>query len=185
MSGMGDGISIYPATLLDGTDGEFSDHRWWVLYTRARQEKALARELFRQKVPFYLPLIRKTSYCRGRPVRSRIPLFSGYMFLFASQEDRIRSLTTNRVSRVLEVGDRDSLLHDLRQVRQMIASDAPMTVEDRLLPGNRVRVRHGPLAGVEGTVLTRRGRTRLLVSVNFLQKGASVEIEDYLLEPIG
>ena len=51
-------------------------------------------------------------------------------------------------------------------------------------PGDRVRVRRGPLAGVEGTVLTRRGRKRLLVSVDFLQQGASVEIEDFLLEPI-
>jgi hypothetical protein len=40
------------------------------------------------------------------------------------------------------------------------------------------------LAGVEGTVLSRRGGTRLLVAVNFLQQGASVEIEDFLLEPL-
>ena len=52
------------------------------------------------------------------------------------------------------------------------------------MPGNRVRVRRGPLAGLEGAVLVRRGQTRLLVQVNFLQKGASVEIDDFLLEPI-
>jgi len=33
-------------------------------------------------------------------------------------------------------------------------------------------------------VLTRRGETRLLVRVNFIQKGASVEVDDFLLEPI-
>ena len=65
-----------------------------------------------------------------------------------------------------------------------VLSDAPLTVERRLVPGNRVRVRHGPLAGIEGVVLTRRGNTQLLVAVNFLQQGASVEIDDYVLEPI-
>jgi hypothetical protein len=38
--------------------------------------------------------------------------------------------------------------------------------------------------GLEGTVLVRRGVTHLLVSVNFLQQGASIEVEDYLLEKL-
>ena len=37
---------------------------------------------------------------------------------------------------------------------------------------------------MEGTVLVRRGKTRLIVSVTFLQQGASVEVDDFNLEPI-
>jgi len=44
-------------------------------------------------------------------------------------------------------------------------------------------VKAGPFAGLEGTVVVRRGETRLLVAVNFLQQGASVEIDDFVLEP--
>ncbi len=51
-------------------------------------------------------------------------------------------------------------------------------------PGDKVRVKHGALMGLEGTVLVRRGVTRLLVSVNFMQQGASVEVDDYLLERV-
>jgi hypothetical protein len=40
------------------------------------------------------------------------------------------------------------------------------------------------LAGLEGTIITRRGQTRLLVHVDFLQQGASVEIDDLCVEPI-
>jgi transcriptional antiterminator RfaH len=43
-------------------------------------------------------------------------------------------------------------------------------------------VRQGPFAGLEGTVTKRRGETRLLVSINFLQQGASVEIDDFMLD---
>lgn len=177
-------VSIYPPALLDGANGEAWDRRWWVLYTKVRQEKAVARDLAGYQVPFYLPLVGKTSQRRGRAVRARIPLFSGYVFLFGSDEERVRALTTNRVSRVLKVTDPDRLLRDLQQVYRLIASRAPLTVESRLTAGDRVRVLDGPMAGLEGTVLTRRGRTRLLVSVNFLQQGASAEIEDYLLEPL-
>jgi len=66
----------------------------------------------------------------------------------------------------------------------LIASGAPLTLESRLAPGDRVRVRRGPLVDLEGTVLSRRGQTRLLIAVNFLQQGASVEIDDFLLDPI-
>lgn len=176
--------TLFPDTLLDETACEPSDRRWWVLYTKARQEKAISRDLLGFQIPFYLPLVGKTSVSRGRTISSHIPLFPGYVFLYGSEEERIRSLTTNRISRVLKVDDPAGLLHDLRQLRQLIASKAPLTVESRLVPGNRVRVRHGSLAGLEGIVLTRRAETRLLVSVNFIQKGASVEVDDFLLEPI-
>jgi len=140
--------------------------------------------LLAYQVPFYLPLVKKTSVTRGRSTTSHVPLFSGYVFLYGSEEERVLSLKTNRISRVLTVDDPGRLFHDLRQLRQLISSNAPLTVESRLVPGNRVRVRHGPLARLEGIVLTRRGKTRLLVSVDFLQRGASVEVDDFLLEPI-
>ena len=93
-------------------------------------------------------------------------------------------MPTNRISRIRPVHDPDGLRRDLCDLSKLIAADAPLTVESRMVPGHRIRVRHGMLAGLECTVLTRRGKTRLLVSVNFLQQGASVEIEDYMLERI-
>jgi transcription antitermination factor NusG len=177
--------SVFPETLLDNGILEDISRRWWVLYTKARQEKSLSRDLLTRQVPFYLPLVRKTSMRRGRRFSSYTPLFSGYIFIFGSEEERLLSLKTNRISRILDVDDPEQLVHDLRQLRQLIASNAPLTVESRLEPGNRVRVRQGPLAGLEGTVLVRRGETRLLIAVDFLQQGASVEIDDFLLEPLG
>jgi transcriptional antiterminator RfaH len=176
--------SQFPETLLEETPPGSEDRCWWVLYTKARQEKATARQLLTFRIPFYLPLVHKTFVSRGRKMCSYIPLFSGYVFMFGTEEERVRSLTTNRISRIISVEDAEQLVHDLRQLQQLIASDAPLTVESRLVPGNRVRVRRGPFAGVEGTVLTRRGKTRLLVAVDFLQQGASVEIDDFLLEPV-
>jgi hypothetical protein len=37
---------------------------------------------------------------------------------------------------------------------------------------------------LEGIVTKRRGVSRLLVAVNYLQQGASVEIEDFMVEVI-
>jgi transcription antitermination factor NusG len=175
---------MYPETLLDGAPAELTTGRWLALYTKARQEKSLSRELLKLRIPFYLPLVRKTNISRGRKRTSLTPLFAGYVFLCGSEEERLRALATNRICRILTVEDPDQLLFDLRQVHQLIAANAPLTVESRMAPGQRVRVRQGAFAGLEGTVLKRRGETRLLVSINFLQQGASVEIDDFLLDPL-
>lgn len=160
------------------------DRRWLALYTKSRQEKALARRLAASAIPFYLPLIVRSSFCRGRRLRRLAPVFSNYVFLFADGDERLRALQTNRISRVLEVADQERLFFDLRQLQRLIASDAPLTIESRLTPGRRVRVRSGALAGLEGTILQRRGRTRLIISVNCLQQGASVDIDDFQVESI-
>jgi transcriptional antiterminator RfaH len=183
--------SIYPEELFGDleslrTEGQESrpERSWWVIYTKARQEKAISRELFARETPFYLPLVKRTNVCRGRKFSSYCPLFPGYVFLYASPEERVSSMVTNRVSRILEVSEGDQLRRDLLQIWQLIAANVPLTVESRLTTGDQVRIRRGPLDGLEGTVLVRRGQTRLLVSVNFLQQGASIEVDDFLLEPI-
>jgi transcription antitermination factor NusG len=176
--------SLFPEGLLDGPRDESPARSWWVLYTRARQEKAVARRLLSHEIPFYLPLVSKDHFTRGRCVRSHIPLFAGYVFLFGSEEERARALTTNRIFRTLRVVDQTEFCRDLRRVRQLIESGAPLTVEQRLMPGGRVRVKAGPMIGLEGRVISRRGACRLLVAVNFLQQGASVAIEDFMVEPL-
>lgn len=181
---LGEEPNVHPESLLDLPPADVVGRRWMAAHTKPRQEKSLARELLKQHVPFYLPVVRKTAIMGGRRRTSMAPLFAGYVFLFAAEEERVRSLTTNRIVRTITVEDEDQFLFDLRQLRQLIAANAPLTIESRLGPGNRVRVRQGAFAGLEGQVLKRRGETRLLVSINFLQQGASVEIDDFLLEPL-
>ena len=173
---------IWPENLFDQASPEGT---WWALYTLPRREKDLMRRLLRMEIPFYGPLIKRRSRSpAGRSRTSYVPLFPGYVFLHGSEEQRYRSLTTNCVSRCLQVSDGGQLAQDLRQIHQLISSDAPLTPEARIEPGMRIRVRSGSLAGLEGVVIRRRGSERLLVIVHFLQQGASVQLEDYQVERI-
>ncbi len=158
---------------------------WWALHTLPRREKDLMRRLRRMEIPFYGPMVKRRSRSPGgRSRTSYVPLFAGYVFLFGSEEQRYQSLTTNCVSRCLEVRDGRQLAQDLSQIRQLISSEAPLTPEARIEAGMRIRVRSGPLMGLEGVVIKRRGAERLLVVVHFLQQGASVQLEDYQVERI-
>ncbi len=183
----------YPSTLFDqesnpsgiATD-EFDDfpRGWWTIYTRSRREKALARTLYANQVPFYLPLVRTDHLYGGRKVKSFVPLFSGYLFMCGTNDERITALASNCISRMLPVDDPTGLFCDLRNINKMIAVGAPITIEDRLQPGRKVRVRNGCFRNLEGIVIERRGKHRLLVVVDYIQKGVSMAIEDFMVEPI-
>jgi transcription antitermination factor NusG len=175
---------LYPDGLLDEQcpDG---DATWWTLYTLARREKELMRRLRGLDIGHYSPLIRRRSRSPGGRTReSYIPLFAGYVFVHGNVQQRYQALTTNCVSRCLAVPDGARLTYDLRQIRRLVESDAPLTPEARIEPGRRVRVRSGSMAGLEGTVVKRRGKEWLVVAVEFLQQGASVLLEDFQVEPL-
>lgn len=173
----------FPDDLLLG-GGDLEDRQWSVAYTKVRQEKSLARDLHQRSIPHYLPLIPKRHVYRGRTVNSHLPLFSSYVFLYTTDEERIRSLSTNRVASIVPVRDQGLLLTDLQRVERLIEASMPLTVESRLRAGQPVRVKCGALAGMEGKILKRCRTTRLLVAIEFLQQGVSLEIDDHLLEPI-
>jgi transcription antitermination factor NusG len=136
------------------------------------------------RVPHYLPVHAREAITRGRVRVVEEPLFSGYLFLHADDEQRRAALTTNRISTTHPVADATRLRHELSQIARSISAGAHLTVEAKLEPGDWVRVKSGPYSGLEGIVLRRKKTTKLLLSVNFLKQGASLELPDCSLELI-
>jgi len=158
---------------------------WWVLHTRPRQEKCLARQLLENEIPYYLPQISRRGLIRGRVVTSHNPLFSSYVFLLGHERERFSALASGRVVQALRVSDQEQLGADLSQLYRLIESGLPITPEDRFAPGMAVEIRSGALAGLRGTILRTATGRRLVVQVNFIQRGASVELDDFMLAPVG
>lgn len=178
---------IFPGNLLDEDyTSEIAQSGWWALYTLARREKDLMRRLRGLEIRHFGPMVTKRGKTpRGRVFTSRVPLFPGYVFLCGSEMDRHRAMGTHCVSQCLPVGDPGELIRDLRQIRRLLQSGVALTPEAKLEPGMQVRIRRGPLAGLEGTVVKRHGGDRLVLAVHFLQRGASVLLEDFEVERIG
>ncbi|WDQ15836.1 transcription termination/antitermination protein NusG [Rhodopirellula sp. P2] len=173
----------YPENLID--QEESLDSPWWLLYTKSRQEKAVIRKLREVGVPHYAPMIKQRFRSpAGRLRESFVPLFATYVFLRGDDQARYEAICTGSVLKASEILEVPDLLDDLRQIQSLIEMGVPLTVESRLEPGQKVRVKNGTFAGYEGTVIRRENESRLLVYVRFMQQGVSVKLEDCQVEKI-
>jgi transcriptional antiterminator RfaH len=176
--------TIFPDGLLEPAYCETNRADWWVLHTKPRTEKTLARKLLSHSVPFFLPVYSKRGRQRSRTTVSHLPLFPSYLFITGDDSARRVALETNYVVRTIPVVERDRLVDDLSRVYRLMVSGVPMAPEDRLQPGQWVQITSGPLQGMEGKLIRRGTRDQLIVEVNFLQRGAAVEVEGWAIRPM-
>jgi transcriptional antiterminator RfaH len=169
---------------LENQEDEYAS-KWWAIYTKPRFEKKFMRQLYESQVPFYGPMIsRRFRSPNGKLRLSVEPLFPNYVFIHGTEMQRYTAVCTGSVSRWMPVLNPGELVTDLRQIHNLILTDAPLAPELRLHPGQRVRVRSGVFKGFEGVILRRENQVRLLIAVRYMGRGASVALDDCQLEPI-
>ena len=112
-----------------------------------------------------------------------VPVFTGYLFFNATSPQRYQVMRTNRVAKTLYVSDQQQLVSQLRHIHQVLMSDTAFERVNGVRVGQWVRVVAGPLAGVEGCVVQKLGRTRLAISVDILGQSVLAEVDAELLEP--
>ena len=159
--------------------------QWWVAYTMARQEKALAWDLLRRDIGYYLPMREQRSFSGGRNRRTLLPLFPSYVFFCGNEDDRYTALTTNRISHIIEVTNQGQLVEELSALQKALAVEP--VVETCPLPtvGRQCRVIGGPHKGLEGMVIEDGDRLHFALRVQALNQGVVIGVDPKLLEPIG
>jgi transcription antitermination factor NusG len=158
--------------------------RWWVSHTKPRQEKALAWDLHRLDLGYFLPMYDITRQSRGRKWVAKLVLFPGYLFLCCDEDGRVKALQTGRIAGMIEVVNQKQLILELSAVKRLVETQFAVDPYPALKEGTLCRVRSGPLAGMEGRVDRRKNPTRLVIQVSILGQGAAVEIDAELLEPL-
>ncbi len=177
--------TYFPETLFaDPAYAAAGPARWWVLYTKARAEKTVARHLLGREVAFYLPQYKQTWRTGGRMRTSYLPLFTGYVFLHGDESGRVAALESNLLSAVLSVTDQERLYADLVRVERLLGGSVPVAPEVVLPVGVPVEITHGPFRGLRGTVVKRDGANHFVVTVEFLRRGVSIPVDGAALRPV-
>ncbi len=167
-------VDLHPANLLD----EVSEQPWWAVYTLARREKSLLRYLLGKGVDFYCPmLVSRQRQGRTSAKSAYLPMFAGYVFVRGSEPERLVCLQSNLISQCIRVPEPGKLVTDLQRLRCLLESGQPVSSVDQLVAGQRVRIKNGLLSGLEGSFMREGARQQFVVLVDFLQRGAAVEID--------
>ena len=173
---------LNPVNLLTDEPDE-PDGTWRVLHVKPRAEKSLARKLLGRGRRFFLPLYRHQWQKGRRSFNSYLPLFPGYVFLHGDESDRLATLATGLVVRVLAVENQAGMKDDLMRVHARMASGAPVEPGTDLPEGSEVEITRGSLAGMQGRVLRRNGQCRFVVEVQFIRSAVSIELDSSFLAP--
>ena len=160
---------------------------WHVLYTRHQHEKNVDRILRNKGLDTFLPLCASLSRWKDRAKLIHRPLFPCYVFVRAEETDWLDILKTPGVQMMVRCGEAPAVVpeEEIRAIRQLTRSSEFVAPHPFLKSGDRVRVKSGPLAGVEGFLVRTKNLYRIVVSIEILGKAASTEIDAILLERIG
>jgi transcription termination/antitermination protein NusG len=149
---------------------------WYVLHTRSRQEKALAKDLERFQFNYFLPLFSHLRLYGKRKAMVEEPLFPGYVFLRGTLDNAYVADRTKRIASILSVPNQVGLDWELRNLAMVLNQRVPMDPYPYLKEGVRVEVRTGPLRGLQGFVERRMNSHRLVIQVDILGQAVSVEL---------
>jgi transcription antitermination factor NusG len=152
---------------------------WYALYTRHRHEKAVAEFISRKGREVFLPLYKSAHRWKDRMKDLVLPLFPNYVFVRVAADQRGSVLSTPGVYDFVRLGGLAAPIpaEEIAAVRQVVERGLDAEPHPFLKMGDRVRLKSGPLEGLEGILVRKKNFYRLVLSVDILVKSISVEVD--------
>jgi len=161
-----------------------SELKWFVAHTRPRREKKLQEHCERAGIAVTLPLYRTVHKYRGKTVSFQKPLFPGYVFLQLLPDQKQMVYQNDHVANLLVVTDQELFQAQLGEILEALSSDVEIFLAPQIGQGSRVKVKSGPLRGMDGWVESRYGMTTVLLRLDFIGQAAAVKVQADELELI-
>ncbi len=160
--------------------------RWHAVYTYPQHENAVAEQLKTRCVEAFLPTFLSRRQWKDRRVEIARPLFPGYVFTRIAWGDRIKVVSIPSVVRILSFNGRPADISDQEIENIRLCVEGGVTLESHPFPavGERVRVISGAFEGVEGIVLDRKSKCKIVVSISLIHQAVALEIDSEHLEPL-
>jgi transcription antitermination factor NusG len=167
-------------------ESQVSDGPWYALYTRHQHEKMVNQVLTNKGFSTFLPLYATTRNWKDRTKALSLPLFPCYVFLKGGIERRLQILTTPGIYGLVSSAGQPAAIPDIEieAIRRVVESGTRVEAHPFLKCGNWVRVKCGPLTGIEGILVRKKNISRLVLSVEILGTAASIEVAAFQVEAV-
>jgi len=182
-------IAIMPPSVPLGTEPGLPvthlEPFWYAVYTRANHEKRVGDQLRERCVECFLPLYECERRWKDRRVKLQTPLFPGYIFVRIALRDRLRVLQIPGAVHLVGFGGHPASLpqKDIQAIQDCLSQGLQVEPHPYFRVGRRVKVKGGPLQGLEGVIVRRKNRSRFVLSFDLLQRAVAIEVNAIDLQP--
>ncbi len=165
---------------------ELAPYPWFALRVRSHYERVTVNHLRQRGYEEFAPSCKVEKRWSDRTKQIDQFLFPGYIFCRFNPNDRLAVVTAPGVVDVVGFGKQPERIPDaeMDRVRRMVESGLLVTPYPYVQVGQAVLIERGPLSGLEGILVEVKGRVRLVVSINLLQRSVSAEVDRYSIRPI-
>lgn len=160
---------------------------WFALQAWSGREGSAAHFLKCRGYEVFYPRYVERRQWSDRIKTAEVALFSGYLFCRFDPENCTKIVSTPGVLRIVSAGRQPISVdeNEIDSLRVLVNSFQFLQPWPYLHVGQRVAIRSGPLCGAEGVIIRIKGRLKLVVSINILQRSVAVELGSEVVAPIG
>lgn len=159
---------------------------WYVVYTRANHEKRVAEQLEHRSIEHLLPLYESVRRWKDRRLQLQMPLFPGYVFVRFSLHNRLPVLQVPGVVRLIGFDGQPKPLaeSEIETLRDRLSGGVNVEPHPYLTIGRRARIKRGPLEGCEGILIRRKGKYRVVLSIEMILRSVVADVDLVDIEPL-
>jgi transcription antitermination factor NusG len=166
--------------------GEPGGANWYALYTAPRHEKRVAEQINQHGITCFLPLYRSVRRWKDRRKELAMVLFPGYVFVRLGLQSRLKVLQLPGAVRLVTFNGQPAALPEgeIENLRHRLSSSGTLEPHPFLHVGRRVRVCSGPMQGLEGIILRKKDRCRVIFSIELIMRSVAAEVDESDVELI-
>lgn len=161
--------------------------QWYPVYTNPRAEKKANEALIKKGISTYLPLRKTLKQWSDRKKWVNEPFIKSYLFVFIKPGQQTEVLMTKGIARFIYFAGKVASMPErqINDLKLLLASEIDIEItEEDLLPGERVRIKAGPLKDIEGEVVEYRNQKQLALRFESIGCAAIIHVGASLIERV-
>jgi transcription antitermination factor NusG len=158
---------------------------WFAACTYSHHEKKIASCFRDREIECFLPLYAARHRWKNRcSMNLELPLFPNYIFVRIERRHRVRVLEVPGVLSLVGFGPTPAPLPDF-EIEALRSGVGQRRIEPHpfLVVGERVRIKRGPMTGIEGILQRKKNDFRVVLSLDVIMRCVAVEVDAEDVEP--
>lgn len=152
---------------------------WFALYSKPRAEFKAEEQLNAEDIENYLPTYKTIRQWSDRKKKITVPLLPGYIFIYATEKERLIALEQYSIVRTLSFKGVPAIIPawQIENLKRLLDEEPDVSVVDRIMTGTRIKITSGSFCDVEGIVIQESNNDRtLIVSIDMLNRSIIVKL---------